>query len=209
MTCYLCRWWLEKQLNSIANFCSQNLMILNEMKTKILAFRKNQQSSNVKDIFFNGKVIQRSQKYKYLGNLLPETQTNQADIFRYTYEHLCNKARIAIFSIEKKLNHLRVLPPKIAIDLFKSNIEPVLTYGCEVWRFHRKDTEAIDIFPLRFLKHYTDFIMGAIASQITSLTIVYWAVYSGADQRNIKAPRHWPLCGEFTEDRWIPRTNGQ
>ena len=23
---------------------------------------------------------------------------------------------------------------------------------------------------------------------------------------NIKAPRHWPLCGEFTGDRWIPRT---
>ena len=26
---------------------------------------------------------------------------------------------------------------------------------------------------------------------------------------NIKAPRHWPLCGEFTGDRWIPRINGQ
>ena len=25
---------------------------------------------------------------------------------------------------------------------------------------------------------------------------------------NIKAPRHWPLCGEFTGDRWIPRTKG-
>ena len=26
-------------------------------------------------------------------------------------------------------------------------------------------------------------------------------------KENIKAPRHWPLCGEFTVDRWIPRTN--
>ena len=25
-------------------------------------------------------------------------------------------------------------------------------------------------------------------------------------KENIKAPRHWPLCGEFTGDRWIPRT---
>ena len=56
---------------------------------------------------------------------------------------------------------------------------------------------------------YTDVIMGAIASQITSLTIVYSTVYSDADQKNIKAQRHWPLCGEFTGDRWIPRTNGQ
>ena len=31
--------------------------------------------------------------------------------------------------------------------------------------------------------HYNDFIMGSVASQITSLTIVYPAVYSGADQR--------------------------
>ena len=25
----------------------------------------------------------------------------------------------------------------------------------------------------------------------------------------IKALRHWPLCGEFTGDQWIPRTKGQ
>ena len=34
--------------------------------------------------------------------------------------------------------------------------------------------------------------MGAITSQITSLAIVYWTI-----KENIKAPRHWPLCGEF------------
>ena len=43
--------------------------------------------------------------------------------------------------------------------------------------------------------HYDDVIMSAIASQITSLTIVYSTVYSGVDKKNIKAPRHWPLCG--------------
>ena len=26
---------------------------------------------------------------------------------------------------------------------------------------------------------------------------------------NSKVPRHWPLCGDFTYDPWIPRTNGQ
>ena len=28
-------------------------------------------------------------------------------------------------------------------------------------------------------------------------------------KENIKAPRHWPLCGEFTGERWIPRTKVQ
>ena len=48
------------------------------------------------------------------------------------------------------------------------------------------------------LNHYDDVITGTIASLITSLTIVYSTVYSGADHKNIKAPRTWPLCGEFT-----------
>ena len=57
--------------------------------------------------------------------------------------------------------------------------------------------------------HYCDIIMGAMSSQITSLTSVYSTIYSSADQRNIKAPRRWPLCGECTGCRRIPRTNGQ
>ena len=44
-------------------------------------------------------------------------------------------------------------------------------------------------YPLRWL-----FTQSFIQTQITE---------------NTKAPRHWPLCGEFTGDRWIPRTNGQ
>ena len=37
-------------------------------------------------------------------------------------------------------------------------------------------------------KHYNDVIMSAMASQITSLTIVYSAVYLGADQRKYQSP---------------------
>ena len=42
--------------------------------------------------------------------------------------------------------------------------------------------------------------MGTIASQITSLMIVYSSVYQAQIRENIKAPRHWPLGGEFTGD---------
>ena len=38
---------------------------------------------------------------------------------------------------------------------------------------------------------------GAIASQITSLTIDYSTIQTQIKE-NIRAPRHWPLCGEFT-----------
>ena len=40
--------------------------------------------------------------------------------------------------------------------------------------------------------------MGALASQIISLTIVYSTVYPAQIKQGIKAPRHWPLCWELT-----------
>ena len=33
-------------------------------------------------------------------------------------------------------------------------------------------------------------------------------VFKAQIKENIKAPRHWPLWGEFTGYRWIPRTKG-
>ena len=43
---------------------------------------------------------------------------------------------------------------------------------------------------------YNYVIMGAMASQITSLTIVYSTVYSGAGQRKHQISRHMHMCGE-------------
>ena len=51
--------------------------------------------------------------------------------------------------------------------------------------------------------------MGAIAFQITSLTIVYTNVYPDADQRKHQNSVSLAFVREFTGDRWIPRTNGQ
>ena len=58
-----------------------------------------------------------------------------------------------------------------------------------------------------FLIHYDDVIMGAMASQITSLILLFTQPFIPTQiKENSRAPRHWPLCGEFTGRRWIPRT---
>ena len=68
----------------------------------------------------------------------------------------------------------------------------------------------VDDLWMTLMCHYNNVIMGAIASQITSLTIVYSAVYSDADQRKhqssaslafvggihrgpVNSPRKWPV----------------
>ena len=48
-----------------------------------------------------------------------------------------------------------------------------------------------------------------MASQITILSIFNQAFIQAQIKENIKAQRRWPLWGEFTGDRWIPRTEGQ
>ena len=52
--------------------------------------------------------------------------------------------------------------------------------------------------------------MSAMASQITSVSIVYLTVSSGAYQIQHQIfLRHRPLCGEFTGDMKILRKKGQ
>ena len=62
-------------------------------------------------------------------------------------------------------------------------------------------TRTVDIIGL-FGIHYNDVIIGAMTSQITSLTIVYSTVYSGVDQRKhqssaspafVRGIHRWPV----------------
>ena len=57
--------------------------------------------------------------------------------------------------------------------------------------------------------HYRDVIMSTIASQITSLALVYSTVHSGADQRKYQSSVSLAFVWGIHRDRWIPRTKGR
>ena len=59
------------------------------------------------------------------------------------------------------------------------------------------------------IDYYDDVRMGAMASQITSLTIVYSTVYSGANQSKHQSSASLAFVWGIHRDRRIPRTNGQ
>ena len=98
--------------------------------------------------------------------------------------------------------HFAMSPKWDSICTILDDISTCFSHSIIVWSIKY-------VYAIFYLDHYSDVILSTMASQITSLTIVCSTVYSGVDQRNIKAPCHWPLCGEFTADRWIPRTKGQ
>ena len=57
--------------------------------------------------------------------------------------------------------------------------------------------------------HYIDVTMTTIASQITSLTVVYSTVNSDADQRRHQSSASLAFVWGIQRGRWIPRTKGQ
>ena len=57
--------------------------------------------------------------------------------------------------------------------------------------------------------HYNDVKMTTMASQITSLTVVYPIVYSGADHRKHQSCASLAFVRGIHRDRWILRTKGQ
>ena len=59
------------------------------------------------------------------------------------------------------------------------------------------------------LSHYIDVIMTTMASQITSLAVVYSSVYSDANQRKHQSSVSLAFVWGIHRDRWIPRTKDQ
>ena len=59
------------------------------------------------------------------------------------------------------------------------------------------------------VSHYYDIIMSAMASQITSVSIVYTTVCSGSDERKHQSSASLAFVRGIPRDRWIPRTKGQ
>ena len=74
---------------------------------------------------------------------------------------------------------------------------------CRVIIFHEKDIKHLSRF------HYIDVIMGAIASQISSLMVVYSTVCSDADQRKHQSSASLAFVWGIHRHRWISRTKGQ
>ena len=72
---------------------------------------------------------------------------------------------------------------------FVINMDKVLNKQSSVLRRHmlwKHQTFSLHVH------HYSDDIMSRMATQTTGVFIVCLTVCSGVDQKNIKAPRHWP-----------------
>ena len=109
---------------------------------------------NKKDsFFFNDKILENVNEYKYLGITI-----NSAGSFNPTFNILSNKAKRAIYALNSKYA-IKRLPVWAALKLFDSVISPILLYCSEIWGafgyldYEKWDSNPIERAHLSFCKH--------------------------------------------------------
>ena len=121
---------------------------------------------------------------------------------------------ISITEVYRPITHIRLASHMLKVD--DLNLIPLHLWQKQFWQLSHTVSFILHSWFV-FLNigskcpvHYDEVIMGAMASQITSLTIVYSTVYSGADQRKhqssaslasvwgihrwpVNSPHKWPV----------------
>ena len=168
-----------------------------------------------------------------------------------------SQIRIRYMHDECLVYHMTMRFSETGSQLFRTNLlKQLCLYACKLLTFKKTSPWRIPIvrvaviwlqphipFPnirgRESVPHYNDVIMGAIASQITSLTIVLSTVYADAEQRKhqssaslvfvrgihrrpVDSPHKWPVTRKCfhlmtsswlqpatRRDRWLPPTKGK
>ena len=140
----------QRQLDGLSRFSKPNQMLANTVKTKVMLYGKNCQK-NIK-LYLDGEQIEQVEKYKSLGMIFNSVQKVNENMFRYNNEYLNNKARGAIFGIQKKIRHTGTLPINHSFYLYETIVEPIMIYGSDVWGAYAQCTKDINSVFLWFVR---------------------------------------------------------
>ena len=118
----------QKQLDGLSKFCRPNQMLVNVIKSKLMVYGND---DNVV-LKFQGKSIEQVKKYKSLGTLFSSISSFSSNMFKDNTEFLNDKARKAIFGLQKRTKDVDLYPTQ-KFYLFETIIEPILLYGSDIW----------------------------------------------------------------------------
>lgn len=119
---------LQRQLNILNNTAQRLNLTVNHEKSKIVVFRNGGHLASTEKWFYNDVQLEVVNEYKYLGVIFSTGLT-----FSYSLESMAMKAKKGVFGILKMLWSLGENCPNIFFKLFDCQIQPMLTYGSEIW----------------------------------------------------------------------------
>lgn len=134
---------MQRAIDATGSYCQDYGLRVNIAKTKWMVVSKGK-VRKVQTFTFEGKVIDRVDRFCYLGVIFQYNGRYQASI-----KYNVDRARKALFLLNKlsmKLN----LNVSTRFHLFDHMISPILLYGCEVWGFENLDQ--IELFHRAFIR---------------------------------------------------------
>ena len=133
---------LQKALDGIAIYCSDNKLQVNDSKSRVIVISKGK-IRKIPTFYLNNSKLCVVFSYTYLG-----VSINYNGRFKIAQKDLYDKASRAMFGLIAKCRKLK-LPIDISMKLFNSVVKPIMLYGCEVWGYSNNDLS--EKLQLRFL----------------------------------------------------------
>ncbi len=124
---------LQNAMNKLDIFCKKWKLQINNKKTKVLVFRQCGRKSN-KTFYLNNEELETVTTFKYLGITISASGS-----FTQGVEELSKKGKKAWFSLRSNIKIDLLNNPKLYLKLVNSMINPILTYGAEIWcqQYHK------------------------------------------------------------------------
>lgn len=123
-------------------------LVVNLDKSNIVVFRNGGFLGEREKWLFDGLEIKTVNMYKYLGIFMSSKLS-----FQHTFKDLAERARKGVSAIMRFLWTVGEFSPTVFFKLFDCQIQPILTYGSEVWGL-TPDQECIERVHLVALKRF-------------------------------------------------------
>ena len=136
---------LQKQLNSMSEYCNFWKLRVNIEKSKVMIFSRGQ-LPKVMNFLYNGKQLEIVKDFNYLGVVLTRTGN-----FKKAKQCQIDKATKAFYEV-LKLGRVHNLSISCQLDLFDKMVKPTLLFGCEVWGCG--NNEMLERVQLNFVNYF-------------------------------------------------------
>ena len=137
---------LQRALDKLAQYENERNLAVNISKTKVMVFSNGNVVSKKLKFFYKDQVLDIVKNFKYLG-------VNLASNCRWTYHNNVSitQAKRSLGAVTKALCKYPNMPVKNLNQIFNSMIQPILTYGGEIWGA-QFDARKIDALGCRIAK---------------------------------------------------------
>ena len=118
---------LQHLLDILQLFCAEKLLSVNMSKTQVIIF--NDFRHHTPEVFSYGhQALQIVDQYVYLGIVL-----HKRGGFKPAVQKLAAAGKRAVFAMQQRCADLGIQDIALRCSLFSSLVQPVLSYGCEIW----------------------------------------------------------------------------